>query len=77
MRGLKRDSTARVIVAGHAFTQNLRRGHYDLGTDVQSTFRIADAFAELASVIGYVHGGLVRDALASVNATVPLCSHTP
>ena len=34
MRGLKRDRTARVIVAGHAFVQNLRRGFYDLGTDV-------------------------------------------
>jgi len=30
MRGLKRDHTARVIVAGHAFIQNLRRGFYDL-----------------------------------------------
>jgi transposase, IS6 family len=26
MRGLKRDRTAKVIVAGHAFVQNLRRG---------------------------------------------------
>ncbi len=32
MRGLKRDRTARVIVAGYAFVQNLRRGFYDLGT---------------------------------------------
>jgi DDE domain len=31
MRGLKRDHTARVIVRGHAFMQNLRRGHYELG----------------------------------------------
>ncbi|MGH2660686.1 MAG: IS6 family transposase [Actinomycetota bacterium] len=51
MRGLKRDRTARVIVAGHAFVQNLRRGFYDLGTDVPSTSRLADAFAELALVI--------------------------
>jgi len=51
MRGLKRDRTARVIVAGHAFVQNLRRGHYDLGTDVPSASRLADAFAELALVI--------------------------
>jgi IS6 family transposase len=28
MRGLKNDGTAKVIVAGHAFIQNLRRGHY-------------------------------------------------
>ncbi len=43
MRGLKRDRTARVIVAGHAFIQNLRRGHYDLGTDVPAASRLADA----------------------------------
>jgi transposase-like protein len=51
MRGLKRDRTARVIVAGHAFIQNLRRGFYELGTDVRPTARLADAFAELALVI--------------------------
>jgi len=51
MRGLKRDRTARVIVAAHAFVQNLRRGFYDLGTDVPPASRLADAFAELALVI--------------------------
>ncbi len=51
MRGLKRDRTARVIVAGHAFVQNLRRGFYDLGTGVLPAARLADAFAELALVI--------------------------
>jgi transposase-like protein len=51
MRGLKRDRTARVIVAAHAFVQNLRRGFYDLGTDVPPGSRVADAFAELAEVI--------------------------
>jgi transposase-like protein len=51
MRGLKRDRTARVIVAGHAFIQNLRRGFYDLGTDVSATSRVAAAFTELALVI--------------------------
>jgi transposase, IS6 family len=51
MRGLKRDQTAKVIVGGHAFVQNLRRGFYDLGTDVRPTARLADAFAELALVI--------------------------
>jgi hypothetical protein len=48
---LKRERTARVIVRGHAFVQNLRRGFYDLGTDVRPTARLADAFAELALVI--------------------------
>lgn len=30
MRGLKRLRSARVISTGHAFVQNLRRGHYEL-----------------------------------------------
>jgi hypothetical protein len=51
MRGLKRDRTARVIVAGHAFVQNLRRGFYDLGIDVSPAARLAEAFDELALVI--------------------------
>ena len=33
MRGLKRLRSAGVISAGHAFVQNLRRGHYELGVD--------------------------------------------
>jgi hypothetical protein len=33
MRGLKRLRTAAVIVAGHAFVQNLRRGFSELGLD--------------------------------------------
>ena len=33
MRGLKRDRTVSVVIRGHAFIQNLRRGHYELGVD--------------------------------------------
>jgi len=51
MRGLKRDRTATVVIAGHAFVQNLRRGFHDLGTDERPGFRLASAFSELASVI--------------------------
>ncbi len=51
MRGLKQDRTARVILAGHAFIQNLRRGFYDLGTDVPPASRLTDAFAELTLAI--------------------------
>jgi len=51
MRGLKQDRTARVIIAARAFIQNLRRGFYDLGTDVPSVSRLADVFAELALLI--------------------------
>jgi transposase-like protein len=33
MRGLQTDRTAQVIITGHAFVQNLRRGHYDIALD--------------------------------------------
>jgi transposase, IS6 family len=52
MRGLKTDNAARVIIRGHAFIQNLRRGHYELGTEASSQYvRVAAAFDELTSII--------------------------
>jgi IS6 family transposase len=51
MRGLKCDRTARVIMHGHAFMQNLRRGHYELGTEAHPHHRVAAAFTELSAVI--------------------------
>jgi transposase-like protein len=33
MRGLKQDRNARVVIAGHGFVQNLRRGHYELAVE--------------------------------------------
>ena len=52
MRGLKTDRTATVIVSGHAFIQNLRCGHYELGVDARaSRLRFAAAFDELAAMI--------------------------
>jgi IS6 family transposase len=51
MRGLKRDHTARVIVRGHAFMQNLRRGRYELGVEARAHQRVAMAFTELARTI--------------------------
>jgi transposase, IS6 family len=51
MRGLTRDHTARVIVRGHAFMQNLRRGHYELGVDARAYRLVAQAFGELARTI--------------------------
>jgi hypothetical protein len=35
MRGLQTDRTAQVVIASHAFVQNLRRGHYELGIDAR------------------------------------------
>jgi transposase-like protein len=51
MRGLRTDKTAQVIIAGHAFMQNLRRGHYELAIDAPPTTRVAAAFTELAQAI--------------------------
>jgi transposase-like protein len=51
MRGLKRDRSARVVMRGHAFIQNIRRGHYELGCDARAHRRVAAAFTELARVI--------------------------
>jgi hypothetical protein len=51
MRGLKRDRSARVIIAGHAFVQNLRCGHYELAAEEPMNRRVAAAFHELALAI--------------------------
>ena len=51
MRGLKTDRTASVIITGHAFVQNLRRGHYELGVEAEPRLRTAAAFDELVEVI--------------------------
>jgi transposase, IS6 family len=40
MRGLKRLRSARVISTGHAFVQNLHRGHYELALDLDPNHRI-------------------------------------
>ena len=51
MRGLKVDGNAAVIAIGHAFIQNLRRGHYELGMEAAPKQRLIDAFDELALAI--------------------------
>jgi hypothetical protein len=51
VRGLKQDRSARVIIAGHAFVQNMRRGHYELAVEEPVARRPAVAFDELARAI--------------------------
>ena len=51
MRGLKRHGSARIITAGHAFVQNLRRGHYEIATDIPARHRLHEAFDQLAMTI--------------------------
>jgi transposase, IS6 family len=50
-RGLKQDRSARVIIAGHALVQNMRRGHYELAVEELATRRVVTAFDELAVAI--------------------------
>ena len=51
MRGLKQDRSARVVIAGHAFVQNVRRGHYELAVEAPANRRVAVAFDEFALAI--------------------------
>jgi IS6 family transposase len=51
MRGLKQDRSARVVIAGHALVQNVRRGHYELAVEEPTNRRLAVAFEELILAI--------------------------
>ncbi len=51
MRGLNRDRTATTVIRGHALIQNLRRGHYELGTHARPGLTVAAAFDELAGAL--------------------------
>jgi transposase-like protein len=51
MRGLKQDRSARIVIAGHGFVQNLRRGHYELAVEEPVARRVAVAFDELSLAI--------------------------
>jgi hypothetical protein len=51
MRGLKRLRCAQLVCSGHAFVQNLRHGHYELGLGTESGRRLEAIFSELAVAI--------------------------
>jgi hypothetical protein len=51
MQQCQQDRSARVVIAGHALVQNLRRGHYELAVDEPAGRRLAVAFDELALAI--------------------------
>jgi transposase-like protein len=50
-RGLKTDRTVQVVIGGHAFMQNVRCGHYELGVEADPRLRVQAAFDELTEVI--------------------------
>jgi transposase-like protein len=45
MRGLHRLRSTQIVSVGHAFVQNLRRGHYEIATDEPTHDRLRLAFA--------------------------------
>ncbi|MBA3800578.1 MAG: DDE-type integrase/transposase/recombinase, partial [Geodermatophilaceae bacterium] len=51
MRGIKRFRSARILTAGHAFVQNLRRGHYEIAGDQAAGHRLRATFEELTLAI--------------------------
>jgi IS6 family transposase len=51
MRGIKTVTGLRIHAAGHAFVQNLRRGHYEIAADQPRHLRPAIAFRQLATAI--------------------------
>jgi transposase, IS6 family len=51
MRGRKQDRSARVIIAGHASIQNLRRGHYKLAVEEPTNRPLVVSFDELVLAI--------------------------
>ena len=51
MRGIKTMTGLRTLASGHAFVQNLRRGHYEIAVDEPAGRRLAVAFTDLARAI--------------------------
>jgi hypothetical protein len=76
MRGLNQDRSARVIAAGHAFVQNVRRGHDELAVDEPATRRLAVALAGLALAIWSSGQWSLQHAAGRENATAP-CQPRP
>jgi hypothetical protein len=51
MRGIKTMTGLRILAAGHASVQNLRRGHYEIALDEPRGRQLAVAFTALAKAI--------------------------
>ena len=52
MRGLQSDRTASIVIRGHAFVQNLRRGHYEVGVDpINDQLRLQSPVVALDEVV--------------------------
>jgi IS6 family transposase len=70
MRGLTQRRSARGIITGHAFIQNLRRGHHELGTEEPTTLPVVAALTKLTRTIGRPPKR-IQAATATHKATAP------
>ena len=75
MRGLKRDRSLRTVAAGHAFIQNVRRGHYELAVDVPVRTAWPSRGRTRRRHLINVQPGRLSLALVADNTTVPF-AHT-
>lgn len=57
MRGPKTDRTAQIVIAGHAFMQNVRRGHRELRAEAEPLLHVAKAFADFSEAISALRRG--------------------
>jgi transposase-like protein len=71
MRGLRTDQTAGVIIAGLAFIQNLRRGHYEIATETHARYESPPRSSNSHKRSDRRFGG-ASPAHRSGNATAPL-----
>ena len=76
VRGLRTDRSAQVIIAIHAFTQNLRRAHYELATDLPVADRAPAVFTKLPRRSDRNRGPVHPRARRALNATAPASDAT-
>ena len=71
MRGIKTMTGLRLVAAGHALVQNLRRGHYEVGVDEPAGCRLRVAFADIARPSDPGYQRLARSSMHSDRSMQP------
>jgi hypothetical protein len=74
VRGLRRDKSVRIVIAGQAFIENIRRGHYELGVDGGAILQVMAALTCWSWQSEQSWDQPILPASASSSATTPLGS---